>query len=393
MKTSLYLTIICRVCLGCLPLCSVAQANFQVQFDTLSVPGLPGLHSFVFAQHGSKWLLLGGRKDGLHPKNGGFQTSSANQQIYVVEPLTGQVWQRGLAGLPDTLQEQLRSTNMEFFQQGETLCFVGGYGRSETVQDHITYPYLTLINVPGLMDAVETSDSLAPHFQQVRDTFFAVTGGQLQMLGDTFYLVGGHCFEGVYSANSGANNIQFYTNAIRKFMLEYGGAGWHVGHKSQVVDELNLHRRDYNLVPQIFENGESGISAFSGVFQPGQALLPFLNTVEIRPSGHTPVNGFSQFLANYHCAKVPLFEQSQVPLVLAGHDHNYQRIQFNGITYLVSGGGSSVLYGLAGTVPDGQYFARRSHFVILELDGPRIRISAMDEEGEVFDRAVIEPQG
>jgi len=90
---------------------------------------------------------------------------------------------------------------------------------------------------------------------------------------------------------------------------------------------------------------------------------------------------------------VPLFEQSQVPLVLAGHDHNYQRIQFNGITYLVSGGGSSVLYGLAGTVPDGQYFARRSHFVILELDGPRIRISAMDEEGEVFDRAVIEPQG
>ena len=90
---------------------------------------------------------------------------------------------------------------------------------------------------------------------------------------------------------------------------------------------------------------------------------------------------------------VPLFEQAQVPLVLAGHDHNYQRIQFNGITYLVSGGGSSVLYGLAGTLPDGQYFARRSHFVILELDGPRIRISAMDEEGEVFDRAVIEPQG
>ncbi|MBK9017618.1 MAG: hypothetical protein IPM82_28205 [Saprospiraceae bacterium] len=199
----------------------------------------------------------------------------------MVEPLSGQVWQKPLAELPDTLAEQLRSTNMEFFQQGETLCFIGGYGRSETLQDHTTYPYLTLINVPTVMDAVVNGDSLAAHFRQVRDTFFAVTGGQLQLLADTFYLVGGHRFEGLYSANAGSSNVQVYTNAIRKFTLQHDSAGWHVDHKSQVVDELNLHRRDYNLVPQIFENGESGISAFSGVFQPGLALLPFLNAVEI----------------------------------------------------------------------------------------------------------------
>lgn len=288
-----------------------AQSSIGVRFDTATMQGLPGLHSFASAQYDGKWLLIGGRKDGLHPKNGGFQTSSANQHIYVVESASGQVWQRPLAELPDTLREQLQSSNMEFAQWGETLLFVGGYGRSEVLQDHRTYPYLTVINLPGLLSAIEWGNSLQPHFQQVRDTFFAVTGGQLAVLGDTCYLVGGHRFEGLYSANAGANNMQFYSNAIRKFTLQHDSKGWHVAHKSEVKDELNLHRRDYNLVPQVFKNGESGIGAFSGVFQPGLALLPFLNVIEIGAGWHQPVNGFSQFLAHYHCARVPIFSASQ----------------------------------------------------------------------------------
>jgi hypothetical protein len=195
---------------------------------------------------------------------------------------------------------------MEFLQHGETLLFIGGYGQSALAQNHITYPYLTLVNIPGLVQAVQGSAPLLPHFQQIRDTFFAVTGGQLQHLADTFYLVGGHRFDGVYSANS-TNPTQTYTDAIRKFTL----AGGQVTHQSAVTDELNLHRRDYNLTPTVFQNGELGLTAFSGVFQPGLALAPFLNIVEIRTaSGHTSVNGFSQFLANYHCARVPLYAQS-----------------------------------------------------------------------------------
>lgn len=282
------------------------QGSFDLQLDTVSISGLPGLHSFAVATHGGKWLLIGGRRDGMHQKFNAFSTSSANQQIFVVAPESGQLWQRSINELSDTLQEQLRSANMEFFQTGETLLFIGGYGRSELAQNHITYPYLTGINVRGLMDAVVNGGSLKPHFQQVRDTFFAVTGGQLQQLADTFYLVGGHRFDGVYSANS-ANPTQFYTNAIRKFTLGRFGTLLQVTHQSEVVDELNLHRRDYNLVPQVFENGEAGFAIYSGVFQPGLALAPFLNPIEIRASGHRAVNGFSQFLANYHCAKLPLY--------------------------------------------------------------------------------------
>lgn len=284
-----------------------AQSPFQIHFDTVSIPGLPGLHSFAAGVYAGKWLLIGGRQDGMHPKFGGFSTGGSNQHIRVVDPLTKQVWQRALTELPDTLQEQLRSANMEFVQHGPTLLFVGGYGQSALAQNHITYPYLTRIDLPGLMQAVQENTPLLPHFQQIRDTFFAVTGGQLQRLADTFYLVGGHRFDGIYSANSN-NPTQVYTDAIRKFTLENG----QVTHKSAVTDELNLHRRDYNLSPAIFPDGELGLTAFSGVFQPGLALSPFLNLVEIKPTaGHASVNGFSQFLANYHCARVPLYNPAE----------------------------------------------------------------------------------
>lgn len=90
---------------------------------------------------------------------------------------------------------------------------------------------------------------------------------------------------------------------------------------------------------------------------------------------------------------LPLFESAGVSLVLSGHDHNYERIQSGGITYLVSGGGSRVLYPLSSQLSGSQLFARRSHFVLLEIDTESITLSAIGVDGETFDRAVITPPG
>ena len=47
---------------------SIAQSTFayDVVLTPVSVSGLPGLHSYAFAQHNGKWLIIGGRKDGVH---------------------------------------------------------------------------------------------------------------------------------------------------------------------------------------------------------------------------------------------------------------------------------------------------------------------------------------
>ena len=41
--------------------------NFQLVIEEDTISGMPGLQSFVHAQVDGKWLLIGGRTDGLHP--------------------------------------------------------------------------------------------------------------------------------------------------------------------------------------------------------------------------------------------------------------------------------------------------------------------------------------
>jgi len=84
-------------------------------------------------------------------------------------------------------------------------------------------------------------------------------------------------------------------------------------------------------------------------------------------------------------AWVPLFEKANVALVLSGHDHNYERLELNGVTYIVSGGGSYKLYGKQDTREESEFFTAKSHFVILELFPDRIGMTAYGLGGEVLD--------
>ncbi len=85
----------------------------------------------------------------------------------------------------------------------------------------------------------------------------------------------------------------------------------------------------------------------------------------------------------------PLFEAAQVPLTLSGHDHNYERIQLNGVTYIVSGGGSTVLYPETDRVEGSKKFHRRMHFVLVEVFTEQITLTAIGSTGTVLDRTSI----
>jgi predicted phosphodiesterase len=83
------------------------------------------------------------------------------------------------------------------------------------------------------------------------------------------------------------------------------------------------------------------------------------------------------------------FARAGVPLVLSGHSHNYERLVVDGVTYVVTGGGSSQLYPALNIDPHSQAFSVSSHFVLLEFFEDQIKILAIDKNGKILDRAQV----
>lgn len=290
----------------------IAQtAPFYIAIEPISISGLGGLQAFAWGQHNGKWLIIGGRLDGLHRRQpfAAFDVAGNNTQLIVVDPVTQQKWSATVSSLPVGMQEQFSATNIEFYQQGDFLYLAGGYGYSATSGDHITYPNLSAIKVPDVINAIISGVGFSSYCRQITDTMFAVTGGYLNKINSTYYLTGGQKFIGRYNPmgpTSGPGFIQVYTNAIRKFNINDDGTTLSVNHLTPITDATNLHRRDYNVVPQILPTGNEGITAFSGVFQMGLDL-PFLNCVNIDSAGYVVNSSFTQYYNHYHCAHVPLF--------------------------------------------------------------------------------------
>ncbi|MFN4299784.1 MAG: hypothetical protein ACK4EX_08660 [Thermaurantimonas sp.] len=283
--------------------------NYEISLKPITIPNLPGLHSFAHGQHEGTWLIIGGRKDGLHPRQpfNAFPASMNNTDIYVIDPVSKQFWTAPVSSLPTSIREQFQSTNMNFYQHGDTLYIIGGYAFSASANGHITFPYLSTVRVSSVINAIKNNQPFSSFIKQIQDTLFAVTGGHLKMIDNMFYLVGGHKFDGRYNPMNNPTFTQKYTNQIRKFTVNNSGSQLSFGNVTAITDPIHLHRRDYNLVPQIYPNGKRGLMISSGVFQVN-ADLPYLYPVDIFDSGYFPQPNFNQYLSNYHSAVLPLYD-------------------------------------------------------------------------------------
>jgi hypothetical protein len=293
--------------------CSDSRPDYllHIEINEITIPDAPALNTYVNAVHEGQWLIIGGRTDGLHDHrpDRSYPIDKSNNKVFVIDPANREVWSASLESLSQNLFEQLQSTGMSFYQEGNVLTLLGGYGWSDSKEDYITFPYLVQVDVAGLMRAIRNGQKIDQFFYQVMNQDMAVSGGYLGKIGEEFYLVFGQRFDGRYSTQPNKGHRQEYTNEIRKFRMEKESGTTVISDLKKVRDTVHFHRRDYNLLPQIFPNGKFGYTAFSGVFQ-YERNFPWLYPVNIFEDNYEVVESFEQQFSNYHSACVPVFRKS-----------------------------------------------------------------------------------
>jgi hypothetical protein len=107
--------------------------------------------------------------------------------------------------------------------------------------------------------------------------------------------------------------------------------------------------------------------------------------------GHRPPyssgehGGYGPFRKHF----VPILEKHHVPLVLSGHEHNYERFNpHNGVTYVVSGGGGRETRDV-GRSATTAFSEAVLHFLSVEVNGDEMVVHAIDGTGREFDQAHI----
>jgi len=100
-------------------------------------------------------------------------------------------------------------------------------------------------------------------------------------------------------------------------------------------------------------------------------------------------HGYESWVEAKRALLAPIFEESDVDLVLNGHDHDYERTQLiNGVLYIVTGGGGASLYQV-NPQSFSAYAESTYNTVFVTIDGCTLNLQAIKPDGTVFDATTL----
>ena len=115
------------------------------------------------------------------------------------------------------------------------------------------------------------------------------------------------------------------------------------------------------------------------------------------PTGHHSADSISAMVREQ---VVPILERHGVQLVLSGHEHSYQRTAplrnggladaSSGTVYIITGGGGGVLHNI-GSPPTQAFGASVFHYLRVQVQGSRLTVTAIGEDGREIDRMTLAP--
>ncbi len=327
------------------PILPGSQLPFQVVIQLAPFQLPVGFHSGVVGVYRGLWVFIAGRTNGLHGFGPDpFPPDKQNRNIYVVNPITGIVFSRSLtdpsSGLSQQQIDSLTVTSPQSYQEGTTVYMTGGYGIDTASGTFSTKPYLTAIELPGIIKWVKRENdrrhSVAKYIRQISNPIFQIAGGSMYKIGYFTQLIFGQNFSGVYTDNS--NGI--YSQQVRRFRIidDKRGLSVDIWGSEPANPNPNFRRRDLNILPviqNVFGRPTLGLMAYAGVFTPqgGVWTVPVsINEMgySVMPDPNLPTT-FKQGMSQYVCASTGLYSRRQA---------NMYNIFFGGMTYEFLSNGS-----------------------------------------------------
>ncbi len=300
-----------------------------------------GLQAYASGRYKDEWVLLAGRTAGLHGFSGDtFPVATQNTTVFVLNLKTGLSASRSLADpsshLTQEQVDQLSGSNPFSFQGdgSPTLYLIGGHGMNRTTGRRETFPVLTAIDLPQLIQWVKQAPkckSVAKCIRQVSHPLLQVTGGVMWQDNphQPTLLCFGQNFIGDYVDISSTG---VYTHQIRPFQVMDTGKELLVYPYPQPFPNPIYRRRDLNIVPAMRKTGSSlehYLVAFGGVFTPGMNFGAWTIPIEIFNDGSSKTLGpsFAQGMNNYACPTLGLYSEKTASMYT---------VFFGGLSYLYS---------------------------------------------------------
>ena len=330
--------------------------TIRIEQDTLEFPNVvnpttsvisAGLNGFVLANYNDKWLLLTGRTTGQHqfgPTDNNFPANRQNQAVYVIDIINQTISYRFLtdpsAGLTTKEIECLSAQVPEVMQLDDILLIMGGYGVDTENSTFNTKPILTKLNIPGVIDWVETGNgSFKSNMTQIENPFFAVTGGvhHFTQMHRPMLLTLGQNFTGAYNPTT-SNGI--YTKQIQPFYFGSFPEQLVLLRGTNPPKQDAYRRRDLNSFAVIEKKENTYAAAYmvlAGVFTltTGAWTVPIFidqDGSSFMPDPDDP-NTFKQGMNAYNSAHIGLFSKESNDMFV---------LLFGGISFLYYDGATFV---------------------------------------------------
>ncbi|TXB64430.1 hypothetical protein [Phaeodactylibacter luteus] len=216
-------------------------------------PTLEDMHGYALGQHNDYILVFGGSiRSRLSEK--GYE-DFPNLDILLIDLKRRRASAFTNGNYDGSLGEQMSATGLSYQQQGGKLYLLGGYGYSESHGQYLTFPYITVVDLPATIDALLQGEAPIATFQQICDERMAIFDAEMDFNGQEFFLVNGKIAYKVRPFSDQAEYVEeSYQDEVRTFQLEEGPGGELRVSAFQTWYDLEAFRDQYGtLIPERIE--------------------------------------------------------------------------------------------------------------------------------------------